>query len=60
MTDLLNIGAQGLAAYRGALSVTGENVVNAGTAGYQRRGSRAISMPGSFAALIAFATSGVT
>lgn len=38
MTDLLNIGAQGLAAYRGALSVTGENVVNAGTAGYQRRG----------------------
>lgn len=38
MSDLLRIGAQGVAAYRGALSVTGENVVNAGTAGYQRRG----------------------
>ncbi|RHW18483.1 flagellar hook-associated protein FlgK [Sphingomonas gilva] len=38
MSDLLRIGAQGVAAYRGALSVTGENVVNAGTAGYHRRG----------------------
>lgn len=38
MSDLLRIGSQGLAAYRGALSITGENVVNAGTAGYQRRG----------------------
>lgn len=37
MSDLLRIGAQGVAAYRGAMSVTGENVANANTDGYHRR-----------------------
>lgn len=37
MSDLLRIGAQGVAAYRGALSTISENVVNADTEGYSRR-----------------------
>lgn len=40
MTDLLGIGAQGVNAYRGALTIIGENVANADTAGYHRRDVR--------------------
>lgn len=37
MSDLLRIGALGVAAYRGALGVVGDNVANAETEGYSRR-----------------------
>lgn len=37
MSDLLSIGASGLAAYRNALNTIGENVANAETPGYSRR-----------------------
>ena len=37
MSDLLRIGAQGVAAYRGALTTIGDNVANAETQGYSRR-----------------------
>jgi flagellar hook-associated protein 1 FlgK len=37
MSDLLNIGASGIRAYRTALSTVGENVANAETPGYTRR-----------------------
>lgn len=37
MTDLINIGASGVSAYRTALATVGDNVVNAETAGYARR-----------------------
>lgn len=37
MSDLLNIGASGIRAYRNALSTVGENVANAETPGYTRR-----------------------
>ncbi len=37
MSDLLRIGASGVNAYRSALSVIGDNVANADTAGYVRR-----------------------
>ncbi len=37
MTDLLGIGASGIAAYQTALSVVGDNVANADTPGYVRR-----------------------
>jgi flagellar hook-associated protein 1 FlgK len=37
MTDLINIGASGVSAYRSALATVGDNVVNAETAGYARR-----------------------
>ena len=37
MSDLLRIGAQGVAAYRGALATIGDNVANAETKGYSRR-----------------------
>jgi flagellar hook-associated protein 1 len=40
MTDLLNIGASGLRAYRASLTVTGDNIANAQTAGYARRSLR--------------------
>jgi flagellar hook-associated protein 1 len=40
MTDLLNIGASGLRAYRASLAVTGDNIANAQTAGYARRSLR--------------------
>lgn len=40
MTDLLNIGASGLRAYRASLAVTGDNIANAQTAGYARRSVR--------------------
>ena len=37
MSDLLSIGASGVAAYQTALSTTSDNIANAGTAGYARR-----------------------
>ncbi|UAJ08677.1 flagellar hook-associated protein FlgK [Glacieibacterium megasporae] len=37
MSDLLSIGASGIAAYQTALSVVGDNVANADTPGYVRR-----------------------
>lgn len=37
MTDLLGIGAAGVAAYQTALAVVGDNVANADTPGYVRR-----------------------
>lgn len=37
MSDLLNLGSTGLAAYRYALNAVGENVANAETEGYSRR-----------------------
>ncbi len=37
MSDLLGIGASGVSAYRSALSVIGDNIVNAETPGYARR-----------------------
>lgn len=37
MSDLLNIGASGLRAFRASLAVTGDNIANAQTAGYARR-----------------------
>lgn len=37
MSDLLNIGAQGVRAYQAALSVTGDNIANADTPGFSRR-----------------------
>ncbi len=37
MTDLLNIGASGLRAFRASLAVTGDNIANAQTVGYARR-----------------------
>ncbi|MGI4880553.1 MAG: flagellar hook-associated protein FlgK [Janthinobacterium lividum] len=37
MSDLLGIGASGIAAYQTALSVVGDNVANADTPGYVRR-----------------------
>lgn len=37
MTDLMDIGRSGLAAYRTALTVTGENIANAETQGYAKR-----------------------
>lgn len=37
MSDLLSIGASGVRAYQTALNVVGENIANAGTAGYVRR-----------------------
>jgi flagellar hook-associated protein 1 len=40
MTDLLNIGASGLRAFRASLAVTGDNIANAQTAGYARRSLR--------------------
>lgn len=40
MSDLFNIGASGVAAYRSALSAVGDNVVNAETPGYARRSVR--------------------
>ncbi len=40
MTDLLNIGASGLRAYRASLAVTGDNIANAQTPGYARRSLR--------------------
>lgn len=40
MSDLLNIGASGVSAYRNALATIGENVVNAETKGYVRRDIR--------------------
>lgn len=36
-SDLLNIGASGLRAYRASLAVTGDNIANAQTPGYARR-----------------------
>jgi flagellar hook-associated protein 1 len=39
-SDLLNIGASGLRAYRASLAVTGDNIANAQTAGYARRSLR--------------------
>jgi flagellar hook-associated protein 1 len=39
-SDLLNIGASGLRAYRASLAVTGDNIANAQTAGYARRSVR--------------------
>jgi flagellar hook-associated protein 1 FlgK len=38
MSDLLGIGASGISAYSAALGVVGENVANAQTDGYSRRG----------------------
>ncbi len=48
MTDLLNIGASGLRAYRASLAVTGDNIANAQTPGYARRALRLseVSMSG--------------
>jgi len=40
MSNLLGIGASGVRAYQSALSVVGENIANAGTAGYVRRDVR--------------------
>ena len=40
MSDLLSIGASGLAAYRNALNTIGENVANAETPRYSRRTDR--------------------
>ncbi len=40
MSDLLNIGASGLRAYRASLAVTSDNIANAQTAGYARRSLR--------------------
>ena len=40
MSDLLAIGASGLRASRAALAVVGDNVANAQTDGYVRRGLR--------------------
>lgn len=40
MSDLLNIGASGLRAYRASLAVTGDNIANAQTPGYARRSLR--------------------
>jgi flagellar hook-associated protein 1 FlgK len=37
MSDLLNIGASAVSAYKGALGAIGENVANAETPGYARR-----------------------
>ncbi|NJC34770.1 flagellar hook-associated protein 1 FlgK [Sphingomonas jejuensis] len=37
MSDILSIGASGVRAYQTALGVVGENIANAGTAGYVRR-----------------------
>ena len=37
MADILSIGSSGLSAYRRSLEVTGNNIVNANTAGYLRR-----------------------
>jgi flagellar hook-associated protein 1 FlgK len=37
LTDLLNIGSQGLAASQMELNVTGQNVTNASTTGYSRK-----------------------
>jgi flagellar hook-associated protein 1 len=39
-SDLLNIGASGLRAYRASLAVTGDNIANAQTPGYARRSLR--------------------
>ena len=38
MADILSIGSSGLSAYRRSLEVTGNNIVNANTEGYARRG----------------------
>jgi flagellar hook-associated protein 1 FlgK len=38
MSDLLSIGASGVRAYQAALDVTGQNIANAATPGYARRG----------------------
>jgi len=40
MSDLLSIGASGVRAYQTALSITGQNIANAGTTGYVRRDVR--------------------
>lgn len=40
MSDLLNIGASGLRAFRASLAVTGDNIANAQTPGYARRSLR--------------------
>jgi len=40
MSDLLGIGASGVRAYQTALGVVGENIANAGTAGYVRRDAK--------------------
>ncbi len=45
MSELLSIGASGLRAYREALATTGDNVANAQTAGYVRRGLRLAEAP---------------
>ena len=46
MSDLLSIGAAGVNAYRDALAVVGDNVANADTSGYVRRGLVIRSSPG--------------
>ena len=45
MSELLSIGSSGLRAYREALATTGDNVANAQTAGYVRRGLRLAEAP---------------
>lgn len=45
MSDLLAIGASGVKAYSRALSVVGDNIANAQTAGYVRRNIRLLEAP---------------
>lgn len=40
MSDLLSIGGSGVRAYQSAMTIVGQNIANAGTAGYVRRDPR--------------------
>ncbi len=59
MSDLLSIGASGVRAYQSALTVTGENIANVGSAGYTRRSVRMTEISGGVGAVDRSASNGV-
>jgi flagellar hook-associated protein 1 FlgK len=58
MSNILDIGRSGILAYRTALSVTGENIANAETAGYRRRDAELAEIGGGRATLLSKGTNG--
>ncbi len=58
MTDLIDIARSGLAAYRGALAATTENIANAATEGYLRRDVTIQPLGGARATAASVATGG--
>jgi flagellar hook-associated protein 1 FlgK len=59
MSDLLSIGASGVRAYQSALTVTGENIANVGSAGYTRRSVRMTEISAGVGAVDRSAANGV-